>query len=118
MLDFVMASIAFMLAVSTISYFFPGCTARGLSFSSKTFTKMLQSCPHQCDLHKVILEAEERYKKELRQLAVCNNSRYATHESNYDFFLVVVTIVLDLFQILNFFHLILMVCFCKLTHLI
>lgn len=86
MLDFVMASIAFMLAVSTISYFFPGCTARGLSFSSKTFTKMLQSCPHQCDLHKVILEAEERYKKELRQLAVCNNSRYATHESNYDFF--------------------------------
>ncbi|KAM9626079.1 telomere repeats-binding bouquet formation protein 1 isoform 3-T3 [Morphnus guianensis] len=58
-----------------------GCTARGLSFNSKTFTKMLQSCPHQCDRHKVILEAEERYKKELRKLAVCNNSRYATHES-------------------------------------
>nr|XP_009927500.1 PREDICTED: telomere repeats-binding bouquet formation protein 1 isoform X8 [Haliaeetus albicilla] len=57
-----------------------GCTARGLSFNSKTFTKMLQSCPHQCDRHKVILEAEERYKKELRQLAVNNNSRYATHE--------------------------------------
>ncbi|KAM9626080.1 telomere repeats-binding bouquet formation protein 1 isoform 4-T4 [Morphnus guianensis] len=57
-----------------------GCTARGLSFNSKTFTKMLQSCPHQCDRHKVILEAEERYKKELRKLAVCNNSRYATHE--------------------------------------
>ncbi|KAM9626097.1 telomere repeats-binding bouquet formation protein 1 isoform 16-T21 [Morphnus guianensis] len=58
-----------------------GCTARGLSFNSKTFTKMLQSCPHQCDRHKVILEAEERYKKELRKLAVCNNSRYATHET-------------------------------------
>ncbi|XP_052651939.1 telomere repeats-binding bouquet formation protein 1 isoform X9 [Harpia harpyja] len=57
-----------------------GCTARGLSFNSKTFTKMLQSCPHQCDRHKVILEAEERYKKELCKLAVCNNSRYATHE--------------------------------------
>ncbi|XP_029880695.1 telomere repeats-binding bouquet formation protein 1 isoform X4 [Aquila chrysaetos chrysaetos] len=57
-----------------------GCTAQGLSFNSKTFTKMLQSCPHQCDRHKVILEAEERYKKELRQLAVCNNSRHATHE--------------------------------------
>ncbi|XP_074896116.1 telomere repeats-binding bouquet formation protein 1 isoform X8 [Buteo buteo] len=57
-----------------------GCTARGLSFNSKTFTKMLQSCPHQCDRHKVILEAEERYKKELRQSAVCNNSRYVTHE--------------------------------------
>ncbi|NXW19984.1 TERB1 protein, partial [Circaetus pectoralis] len=57
-----------------------GCTAQGLSFNSKTFTKVLQSCPHKCDRHKVILEAEERYKKELRQLAVCNNSRYATHE--------------------------------------
>ncbi|NXJ95845.1 TERB1 protein, partial [Corythaixoides concolor] len=57
-----------------------GCTAGGLSFNSKTFTKMLQSCPYQCDRHKVILEAEERYKKELRKLAVCNNSTYATHE--------------------------------------
>ncbi|XP_054696262.1 telomere repeats-binding bouquet formation protein 1 isoform X2 [Grus americana] len=58
-----------------------GCTAGGLSFNSKTFTKVLQSCPYQCESHKVILEAEERYKKELRKLAVCNNSRYATpHE--------------------------------------
>ncbi|NXE76790.1 TERB1 protein, partial [Cochlearius cochlearius] len=57
-----------------------GCTAGGLSFNSKTFTKMLQSCPYQCDHHKFILEAEERYKKDLRKLAVCNNCRYATHE--------------------------------------
>ncbi|NXG94976.1 TERB1 protein, partial [Stercorarius parasiticus] len=57
-----------------------GCTAGGLSFNSKTFTKMLQSCPYQCDLHKVILEAEERYKNELRKSAVCNNNRYATYE--------------------------------------
>ncbi|KAF1463431.1 Telomere repeats-binding bouquet formation protein 1, partial [Pygoscelis antarcticus] len=57
-----------------------GCTAGGLSFNSKTFTKMLQNCPYQCDRHKVILEAEERYKKELCKLAVCNNSRYATNE--------------------------------------
>ncbi|NWQ73217.1 TERB1 protein, partial [Columbina picui] len=56
-----------------------GCTA-GLPFNSRTFTKMLQSCPYQCDRHKVILEAEERYKKELRKLALCNNSRYATYE--------------------------------------
>ncbi|KFP92343.1 Coiled-coil domain-containing protein 79, partial [Apaloderma vittatum] len=40
-----------------------GCTA-GLSFNSRTFTKILQSCLYQCDHHKVILEAEERYKKE------------------------------------------------------
>ncbi|NXF29055.1 TERB1 protein, partial [Nyctibius bracteatus] len=57
-----------------------GCTAGGLSFNSKTFTKMLQSCRYQCDHHKVILEAEERYKKELRKMAVCNNSRYTTYE--------------------------------------
>ncbi|XP_074014299.1 telomere repeats-binding bouquet formation protein 1 [Numenius arquata] len=57
-----------------------GCTAGGLFFNSRTFTKMLQSCPYQCDRHKVILEAEERYKKELRKSAVCNNSRYATYE--------------------------------------
>ncbi|KFO03566.1 Coiled-coil domain-containing protein 79, partial [Balearica regulorum gibbericeps] len=42
-----------------------GCTAGGLSFNSKTFIKVLQSCPYQCESHKVILEAEERYKKEL-----------------------------------------------------
>ncbi|NXT78526.1 TERB1 protein, partial [Zapornia atra] len=58
-----------------------GCTAGGLPFNSITFTKMLQSCPHQCEHHKVILEAEERYKKELRKWTVCNNSRYTTpHE--------------------------------------
>ncbi|XP_010004537.1 PREDICTED: telomere repeats-binding bouquet formation protein 1 [Chaetura pelagica] len=57
-----------------------GCTAGGLPFNSRTFTKMLQSCPYKCDHHKVILEAEERYKKELRKLVVGNNSRYAAHE--------------------------------------
>ncbi|NXW29201.1 TERB1 protein, partial [Phaetusa simplex] len=57
-----------------------GCTAGGLSFNSKTFTKMLRSCPYQCDCHKVILEAEERYKKELRKSAICNNNRYAIYE--------------------------------------
>ncbi|NXX76653.1 TERB1 protein, partial [Urocolius indicus] len=57
-----------------------GCTARGLSFNSKTFTKMLQSCPYQCDHHKVILEAEERYKKELCKLIVCNSNRHPAQE--------------------------------------
>ncbi|NXG75669.1 TERB1 protein, partial [Baryphthengus martii] len=57
-----------------------GCTA-GQPFNSRTFTKLMQSCPYQCDRHKVILEAEERYKKKLRKLAVCNSSRYATYES-------------------------------------
>ncbi|NXD79130.1 TERB1 protein, partial [Halcyon senegalensis] len=55
-----------------------GCTAGGQSFNSKTFSKLLQSCPYQCDRHKVILEAEERYKKKLRKLAVGNSSSYAS----------------------------------------
>ncbi|NWT90606.1 TERB1 protein, partial [Lanius ludovicianus] len=42
-----------------------GCTAGGLSFNSRTFTKMLRSCLHRCDYHRVILEAEERYRREL-----------------------------------------------------
>ncbi|NXG51970.1 TERB1 protein, partial [Psilopogon haemacephalus] len=42
-----------------------GCTAGGQSLNSKTFTKMLQSCPYQCDHHKILLEAEERYKRQL-----------------------------------------------------
>ncbi|KFQ29013.1 Coiled-coil domain-containing protein 79, partial [Merops nubicus] len=37
----------------------------GQSFNSKTFIQVLQSCPYQCDHHKVILEAEERYRKKL-----------------------------------------------------
>ncbi|XP_027557758.1 telomere repeats-binding bouquet formation protein 1 isoform X2 [Neopelma chrysocephalum] len=57
-----------------------GCAAGGLSFNSQTFTKMLQSCQHRCDHHKVILEAEERYREELRRSALCNSSRHRTHE--------------------------------------
>ncbi|NXP18177.1 TERB1 protein, partial [Scytalopus superciliaris] len=56
-----------------------GCAAGGLSFNSKTFTKMLQSCVHRCDHHRVLLEAEERHRKELRRLAV-GNSGYRAHE--------------------------------------
>ncbi|KAM8799198.1 telomere repeats-binding bouquet formation protein 1 [Eudromia elegans] len=57
-----------------------GCTAQGQSFNSKTFSEMLQTCPYLCDCHKVILEAEKRYKKELRKLRFCNSSSYAAYE--------------------------------------
>ncbi|NXA76055.1 TERB1 protein, partial [Thryothorus ludovicianus] len=57
-----------------------GCTAGGLSFNSRTFTKMLQSCLHRCEHHRVILEAEERYRRELCRVAAGNNSRPATHQ--------------------------------------
>ncbi|XP_071423971.1 telomere repeats-binding bouquet formation protein 1 [Pithys albifrons albifrons] len=57
-----------------------GCVAGGLSFNSKTFTRVLRSCLHRCDHHRVLLEAEERHRKELRRLALCNSYRYTTQE--------------------------------------
>ncbi|NWI82064.1 TERB1 protein, partial [Dryoscopus gambensis] len=56
------------------------CTAGALSFNSRTFTKMLQSCLHMCEHHRVILEAEERYRRQLCKVAAGNNSRSATHQ--------------------------------------
>uniref|UniRef100_U3JZ04 Telomere repeat binding bouquet formation protein 1 n=1 Tax=Ficedula albicollis TaxID=59894 RepID=U3JZ04_FICAL len=50
---------------------FPGCTA-GLSLNSKTFTEVLQSCLHRCEPHRVILEAEERYRGELLRATAGN----------------------------------------------
>ncbi|NWZ18731.1 TERB1 protein, partial [Asarcornis scutulata] len=57
-----------------------GCTTAGLSVNSKTFSKMLQTCPYLCYHHKVVLEAEERYKKELQKLSVSHISGYAAFE--------------------------------------
>ncbi|XP_064579031.1 telomere repeats-binding bouquet formation protein 1 [Zonotrichia leucophrys gambelii] len=57
-----------------------GCTAGGLSLNSKTFTKMLQRCLHRCEHHRVILEAEERYRGELRRVAAGNSNRSAAHQ--------------------------------------
>ncbi|NXO74905.1 TERB1 protein, partial [Sitta europaea] len=57
-----------------------GCTAGGLSVNSRTFTKMLQSCQHRCEHHRVILEAEERYRGQLRRVAAGNNSSSAAHQ--------------------------------------
>ncbi|XP_042708087.2 telomere repeats-binding bouquet formation protein 1 isoform X1 [Chrysemys picta bellii] len=51
-----------------------GCITVGLPFNSRNFSKILHTCPHQCDRHKVILEAEERYKRGLRKSVICNNS--------------------------------------------
>lgn len=43
---------------------------------------MLQTCPYLCGRHKVILEAEERYRKKLEKSSV-SNKRHAAYESNY-----------------------------------
>ncbi|XP_049643373.1 telomere repeats-binding bouquet formation protein 1 [Suncus etruscus] len=49
-----------------------GCIAFGKSLNSRNFSKLLHSCPYQCDRHKVIVEAEDRYKNELRKSLICN----------------------------------------------
>ncbi|NXJ06433.1 TERB1 protein, partial [Odontophorus gujanensis] len=56
-----------------------GCTATGLSVNSRTYNKMLQTCLYRCARHKVILEAEERYKKKLQKSSV-SNKRHAAYE--------------------------------------
>uniref|UniRef100_A0A8C2TVG7 Telomere repeat binding bouquet formation protein 1 n=1 Tax=Coturnix japonica TaxID=93934 RepID=A0A8C2TVG7_COTJA len=58
-----------------------GCTTTGLSLNSRTFSKMLQTCPYLCGRHRVILEAEERYKKKLQKSSGSN--RHAAYASNY-----------------------------------
>ncbi|XP_017394720.2 telomere repeats-binding bouquet formation protein 1 [Cebus imitator] len=49
-----------------------GCIAVEKSLNSRNFSKLLHSCPYQCDRHRVIVEAEDRYKNELRKSLICN----------------------------------------------
>ncbi|XP_013969455.1 telomere repeats-binding bouquet formation protein 1 isoform X1 [Canis lupus baileyi] len=55
-----------------LKYRCSGCIAVGKSLNSRNFSKLLHSCPYQCDRHKVIVEAEDRYKNELRKSLICN----------------------------------------------
>ncbi|XP_040838513.1 telomere repeats-binding bouquet formation protein 1-like [Ochotona curzoniae] len=56
----------------TLKYRCSGCIAVGKSVNSRNFSNLLHSCPYQCDRHKVIMEAEDRYKNELRKSLICN----------------------------------------------
>ncbi|XP_004431744.1 PREDICTED: telomere repeats-binding bouquet formation protein 1 [Ceratotherium simum simum] len=55
-----------------LKYRCPGCIAVGKSLNSRNFSRLLHSCPYQCDRHKVIVEAEDRYKSELRKSLISN----------------------------------------------
>ncbi|XP_053459439.1 telomere repeats-binding bouquet formation protein 1 isoform X1 [Nycticebus coucang] len=55
-----------------LKYRCSGCIAVGKSLNSRNFSKLLHSCQYQCDHHKVIVEAEDRYKNELRKSLICN----------------------------------------------
>ncbi|NXS37222.1 TERB1 protein, partial [Pomatostomus ruficeps] len=54
-----------------------GCTAGALSFNSRTFSRMLRSCAHRCEHHRALLEAEERYRRELRRAAAASTGTAA-----------------------------------------
>nr|XP_003471985.1 telomere repeats-binding bouquet formation protein 1 [Cavia porcellus] len=55
-----------------LNYRCSGCITLGKPLNSRNFTKLLHSCPYQCDRHKVIVEAEDRYKNELRKSLICS----------------------------------------------
>uniref|UniRef100_A0A8C5L9W6 Telomere repeats-binding bouquet formation protein 1 n=1 Tax=Jaculus jaculus TaxID=51337 RepID=A0A8C5L9W6_JACJA len=49
-----------------------GCIAVRKSLNSRNISKLLHSCPHRCDHHKIIVEAEDKYKSEVRKSFICN----------------------------------------------
>ncbi|KAB1273855.1 Telomere repeats-binding bouquet formation protein 1 [Camelus dromedarius] len=64
--------IYFVTSIHHCICFLLGCIAVGKSLNSRNFSKLLHSCPYQCDRHKVIVEAEDTYKSELRKSLICN----------------------------------------------
>ncbi|XP_029464058.1 telomere repeats-binding bouquet formation protein 1 [Rhinatrema bivittatum] len=60
-----------------------GCIGLGASLNSRNFSKILQSCPYQCDRHKIILEIEEIYKREIRKSVICNSHDSTTYYKKY-----------------------------------
>nr|XP_020845102.1 LOW QUALITY PROTEIN: telomere repeats-binding bouquet formation protein 1 [Phascolarctos cinereus] len=82
----------------TLNFRCSGCIEVGKSLNSRNFSRLLHSCPFQCDRHKVILEAEDRYKSDLRKSLIFNQkilltphkkkrfgSESSTHEERNNF---------------------------------
>ncbi|KAM5138148.1 telomere repeats-binding bouquet formation protein 1 [Mantella aurantiaca] len=57
-----------------------GCLVTRPSMNSRNCSNILQKCPHLCDRHRVILQAEEQYKAELRKL-LCGARISTPHNS-------------------------------------
>ncbi|XP_021076275.1 telomere repeats-binding bouquet formation protein 1 isoform X1 [Mus pahari] len=54
-----------------LKYRCSGCIVVRKLLNSRNFSKFLHSCAYQCDHHKVIMEAEDKYKNELRKTFIC-----------------------------------------------
>ncbi|XP_003499732.1 telomere repeats-binding bouquet formation protein 1 isoform X1 [Cricetulus griseus] len=54
-----------------LKYRCSGCIAVRKLLNSRNFSKLLHSCAYLCDHHKVIMEAEDKYKSELRKALIC-----------------------------------------------
>ncbi|CAH7073722.1 Terb1 [Phodopus roborovskii] len=55
-----------------LNYRCSGCIAVRKLLNSRNFSKLLHSCAYLCDHHKVIMEAEDKYKSELRKALICD----------------------------------------------
>ncbi|XP_043937535.1 telomere repeats-binding bouquet formation protein 1-like [Protopterus annectens] len=58
-----------------------GCVAVSLEMNSRNFSKILHSCPYQCDRHKVMLKAEDRYKSEIKESITGNKEGSVSYKS-------------------------------------
>eukprot|EP00062_Callorhinchus_milii_P021699 gi/632978696/ref/XP_007906059.1/ PREDICTED: telomere repeats-binding bouquet formation protein 1 isoform X2 [Callorhinchus milii] len=56
-----------------------GCVKAAPSLNSRSFSRILHLCPYKCDRHKVIQDAEDRYKKSLKKLMSYNKNTAATY---------------------------------------
>ncbi|XP_005078740.1 telomere repeats-binding bouquet formation protein 1 isoform X2 [Mesocricetus auratus] len=54
-----------------LKYRCSGCIVVRKRLNSRNFGKLLHSCAYLCDHHKVIMEAEDKYKNELRKALIC-----------------------------------------------
>ncbi|XP_042133162.2 telomere repeats-binding bouquet formation protein 1 isoform X4 [Peromyscus maniculatus bairdii] len=70
-LDIIDKEVGFQATDKMLNYRCSGCiVVRKLN--SRNFSKLLHSCAYQCDHHKVIMEAEDKYKSELRKGLICD----------------------------------------------
>ncbi|XP_052583695.1 telomere repeats-binding bouquet formation protein 1 isoform X1 [Peromyscus californicus insignis] len=70
-LDIIDKEVGFQATDKMLNYRCSGCiVVRKLN--SRNFSKLLHSCAYQCDHHKVIMEAEDKYKSELRKGFICD----------------------------------------------
>ncbi|KAG8563078.1 hypothetical protein GDO81_015924 [Engystomops pustulosus] len=70
-----------------------GCLVAGYAMTSRNCSNILMGCPHLCDRHRVILQAEERFRSEYRKLLYGTGS--ITKGTRKDFTQIEIAYLLD-----------------------